>query len=89
MLLLGGAEGKEIDVAAGDCLILPAGTGHRNLGASADFSVVGGYPPGQHADILTSAPSEEQLLTIAELPIPGSDPLEGPDGYLVRAWRRD
>ncbi|EJC70851.1 uncharacterized protein containing double-stranded beta helix domain [Rhizobium leguminosarum bv. viciae WSM1455] len=88
-LLLGGPEGKEIDVAAGDCLILPAGTGHRNLGASADFSVVGGYPPGQHADILTSAPSEEQLLTIAELSIPSSDPIEGADGYLVRAWHSD
>ncbi len=32
-LLIGGPDGQKIRVAPGDCLILPAGTGHQNLGS--------------------------------------------------------
>lgn len=88
-LLIGGPSGREINVHAGDCVVLPAGTGHKNLGSSADFVVIGAYPPGQHADIQTSAPSAAQLATIANLPLPESDPLDGTGGYLMAAWKRD
>lgn len=87
-LLIGGPDGAELGVVAGDCLILPAGTGHMRIEASRDFLVVGAYPPGQHADILTGPPSETQLAAIAGLPIPASDPLEGDSGALTRSWRR-
>jgi uncharacterized protein YjlB len=86
-LLIGGPTGREIDVAAGDCLVLPAGTGHRRLDASADFLVIGAYPPGQHADIRTDAPGEEGLRAIAAVPLPESDPVEGKDGWLGKLWR--
>jgi uncharacterized protein YjlB len=85
-LLIGGPTGREMDVAAGDCLVLPAGTGHRRLAASSDFLVVGAYPPGQHADIRTDAPGEEGLHAIAAVALPESDPVEGSDGWLVRLW---
>lgn len=87
-LLIGGPDGAELSMVAGDCLVLPAGTGHRRLDASRDFLVVGGYPPGQHADIQTGPASAVQLETIAGLPLPISDPIEGADGALVRFWSR-
>lgn len=85
-LLIGGPDGAELSVIAGDCLVLPAGTGHKRLDASRDFLVVGAYPPGQHADIRTDAASEAQLATIRSLPAPASDPVEGFNGSLQRFW---
>jgi uncharacterized protein YjlB len=76
-LLIGGPDGQALEVSAGDCLILPAGTGHRNLGCSSDFEVVGAYPRGQHADIQTSAASSEMLTKISSLPVPDTDPIRG------------
>ncbi|WP_018238707.1 hypothetical protein [Ensifer sp. BR816] len=86
-LLIGGPDGAVLEVGAGDCLILPAGTGHRNLGSSDGFLVVGGYPPGQTADIQTKAASTTDLQTIANLPLPATDPLHGADGPLPRLWK--
>jgi uncharacterized protein YjlB len=71
---------------AGDCLVLPAGTGHMSLSCSADFEAVGAYQPGQHSDIQTSPPSKEQLSRISALPIPDMDPVSGSSGPLVTAW---
>ncbi|WP_165224683.1 cupin [Affinirhizobium pseudoryzae] len=86
-LLIGGSTGKIIEAKAGDCLVLPAGTGHMRLEATADFLVIGAYPPGQEADILTDAPTEAQKSSIATLPPPETDPLFGPDGPLGELWR--
>jgi uncharacterized protein YjlB len=86
-LLIGGPGGTSLDVSAGDCLVLPAGTGHRRISASADFLVIGGYPPGQHADIETAAATPGELKIIASLPIPKNDPLYGAAGPLVSLWR--
>ncbi|WP_455272896.1 cupin [Rhizobium herbae] len=86
-LLIGGQDGQAIEVVTGDCLILPAGTGHMNLGCSPNFEVVGAYPLGQRADIQTSAPSNEMLSRISSLPIPDTDPVQGSSGPLMTAWR--
>jgi uncharacterized protein YjlB len=85
-LMIGGPSGLEISVNAGDCLVLPAGTGHMRIDASRDFLVVGAYPPGQDADICTSAPSEKQRARIEALARPQTDPLEGAGGALLRFW---
>src|SRR5262245_26859502 len=85
-LILGGEEGRDVDVGAGDVVVLPAGTGHFRHTASRDFLVVGAYPPGQIADLLGGPATLQQLATIAEVPIPASDPVHGEDGPLIGLW---
>lgn len=85
-LLIGGPGGSVLHVSAGDCLVLPSGTGHMCNSASDDFLVVGAYPAGQHADIETAAATPGDLKIIATLPIPQSDPIYGPGGPLRALW---
>ncbi|MBV4551625.1 cupin domain-containing protein [Pseudomonas sp. SWRI102] len=85
-LMIGGPGGQVLDVKAGDVLLLPAGTGHCNLGSSDDFLVVGAYPPGQQADICREAPSEAQLANIDTLSFPQRDPVYGARGGVNRYW---
>ena len=86
----GGDRGTEIAVAAGDVAILPAGTGHQCLSASADFSVVGAYPPGAQMQVTRPTPENhaKALETIPKVKLPKTDPVTGADGALVRLWKR-
>ncbi|HEY7663439.1 MAG TPA: cupin domain-containing protein [Xanthobacteraceae bacterium] len=85
----GGAKGREIEVKAGDVVILPAGTGHRRLSASKDLLVVGAYPPsGQYEEFRASRDEHDRALAaIARVPPPKADPVYGRDGPLIRRWR--
>jgi uncharacterized protein YjlB len=87
----GGDKGQEIAIAAGDVAILPAGTGHQCLSASADFCVVGAYPPGPPMQITRPTPENhaKALKTIPEVKVPKSDPVMGAEGPLTRLWKRD
>lgn len=88
-LTLGGPSGETVRVAAGDVLILPAGTGHRQVEASGDFSVCGAYPPGQEdyetlrADDPRPAGVAERIARVAP---PRTDPVYGDAGPLLTAW---
>lgn len=86
----GGAEGIELDVAAGDVAVLPAGTGHQCLSASRDLLVVGAYPPEGEYDEYRGAAEERSRakFTIPATAIPEQDPVFGRDGPLVRLWKR-
>lgn len=88
-LTLGGPDGKRINVQAGDVVILPAGTGHKNEGSSADFQVVGAYPAGQeNMDLIRSdqAPDDSIRQRIRETALPERDPVFGADGPLSSHW---
>ncbi len=89
-LLLGGPEGRRVHVAAGDTLILPAGTGHCRVASSGDFAVCGCYPEGQE-DFTTHRATPEAREggseAVARVNLPRADPVYGADGPLMREWR--
>jgi uncharacterized protein YjlB len=87
-LVLGGPGGREVTVVAGDCVVLPAGTGHRRISASADFLVIGAYPPATNCDLVRDAATPAMIACIAALPAPVTDPVGGGEGALPRLWRR-
>jgi len=85
----GGATGEELEVAAGDVAVLPAGTGHQRLSASSDLLVIGAYPPAGTYDLCraTAAEHARAVATVPHVPLPATDPLYGADGPLVALWR--
>ena len=86
----GGDRGIEITFSAGDVVVIPAGVGHKRLSERrGGFTVVGAYPQRQSGAITRRgeiSPTEAQRR-IAALALPKSDPLRGPDGPLIEAWR--
>lgn len=86
-LHLGGPGGPMIPVAAGDALVLPAGTGHRCVQADTGFAVLGAYPDGQEWDLLLFGEGGDDVAArIVAVPLPSADPLDGIDGPLTQAW---
>jgi uncharacterized protein YjlB len=85
-LMLGGENGHEVVVSAGDVAVLPTGTGHCCLEASSDFLVVGAHPPDQSWDVCRSEPSPAAVARMKQLPFPASDPVSGHAGALNTMW---
>lgn len=87
-LQLGGPEGRAFDVVAGDVIVIPAGVAHKNLGSSADFLVVGAYPPGARADLLKGDSGERPAADerIARVALPKTDPVGGEGGSVLTKW---
>ena len=88
-LRLGGEHGENLEVQAGDVIVIPAGVAHQNLAASDDFGVVGAFPEGRDWDLLRGLPGERPKAdrNIAALPMPDSDPVYGAKGPSRHIWK--
>lgn len=86
----GGGKGRELDVEAGDVVVLPAGTGHRCVSASADLLVVGAYPDNAGFDQKRPGQIDHAaaVAAIAAVAAPREDPVHGSDGPLKKMWSR-
>lgn len=83
---LGGPNGSELMLYAGDVLVLPAGVVHASLKASDDFCMVGAYPPDQDPENERGDP--EQLAAAQARVASVALPKESPVGGLLKAlWR--
>lgn len=87
-LQIGGEQGEALKLAAGDVVLLPAGTGHKKLEASDDFEVVGAYPGGVAYNLKTGEPGERPyvLEDIQNTPLPKMDPVYGDRGPVIEKW---
>ncbi|PZP49359.1 MAG: cupin [Pseudopedobacter saltans] len=86
---MGGPNGKIMDIAAGDILVIPAGVGHKCISHTDDFTVVGAYPNGMEWDLIKEEKDKhaKSLLNIAKVPLPSSDPLLGAEGGTLTNWK--
>jgi uncharacterized protein YjlB len=87
-VMLGGPNGREVTLSAGDVVLLPAGTAHRNLEHSPDYLIVGAYPPGQHPDMKYGEPEEYEAAReeIRRVPLPETDPVSRATGTIREQW---
>ena len=85
----GGAGGEVLELAGGDVVVLPAGTGHQCLWAGPELCVIGAYPKSGEYDLCRGSKAEhaKAKASIPHVPLPDSDPVHGPDGPLPRLWR--
>jgi uncharacterized protein YjlB len=88
-VLFGGPKGRELQVSAGDVVIVPAGVGHCNKSQSPDLLIVGAYPdnaprPDQYRG--KASDHDSVVQKIAVVPPPAADPVTGGDGPLRRLW---
>ncbi len=88
LVRFGGGTGRDFRVARGDAVLLPAGTGHQRLRASADLLVVGAYPLGSGYDLMRSGEPDKMLIRerIRKVAKPVADPLAGADGPMTSLW---
>jgi uncharacterized protein YjlB len=85
----GGEGGLIANINTGDVIIIPAGVGHKNVGQSSDFKVVGAYPPQQNVDMNYGKAGERPRVdeNIARLALPTTDPVFGKTGPLLDHWQ--
>jgi uncharacterized protein YjlB len=87
-VLLGGDSGVTVEFKLGDVILLPAGTAHKCLGATADFKCIGAYPEDQLFDMNYGHQEERAKAreNIIKVPLPAFDPVYGADGPLAFHW---
>ena len=85
----GGEGGETVGVTAGDVIVVPAGVAHALIKGSGDLLVVGAYADGRTPDEMRDDPKSVAAgrQSIAQVPLPDSDPVDGPTGPLTKLWR--
>lgn len=85
---LGGEGGLEIELKAGDAVLVPAGVAHKNLESSGDFRTIGAYPIGQVWDVCYGNDGERPRVdrNILATGRPMMDPVFGEDGPIGILW---
>lgn len=89
-VLFGGPGGAELEVSAGDVVVVPAGVGHCRISKTDDLLIVGAYPDNSdHHDLRRGNPAEhdEAVRNVTDVAMPNADPVSGEQGPLVRLWR--
>lgn len=88
LLQLGGEKGRQVEVKAGDIIVIPAGVGHKNI-RSEGLTVLGAYPDGLEPDLNKGEPGERPGTdrNIAAVPFPATDPLLGANDGLRKIWK--
>jgi len=85
----GGKHGEDIEVASGDVVILPAGTGHQCLKQTPTLVVIGAYPASGTYNLCRGSKTDhvKALVSVPQVPQPAADPVFGPHGPLLALWR--
>ena len=85
----GGKHGEDIEVASGDVVILPAGTGHQCLKQTPTLVVIGAYPGSGKYNLCRGSKTDhaKALVSVPQVPRPATDPVFGPHGPLLALWR--
>lgn len=86
---LGGPDGVILPFRKGDVMLIPAGVAHKCISSTADFGVVGAYPPGQeNYDVLYGLAGERPAADgrIVAVALPETDPVYGENGPMVAYW---
>ncbi|CAO2653917.1 Nn.00g106500.m01.CDS01 [Neocucurbitaria sp. VM-36] len=82
--------GQEVEVQAGDVIVLPAGTAHCNLQSTKEFTYVGVYPEGapHYRNELGKNEIDHDALRneINSVAKPSQDPVNGVSGPLIELW---
>lgn len=83
-------NGIEVELTAGDVVIVPAGVAHKNLSSSKDFKCIGAYPKGQDFDMNYGKDGERPGTDnkIKKVPLPEADPVYGKEGPLLEFWKK-
>lgn len=64
VLQFGGPSGPEVEVAAGDACVIPAGVVHRRIDDAPGYSVVGAYPHHQVPDCCVLSEADARLAEV-------------------------
>jgi uncharacterized protein YjlB len=88
-IILGGPNGRRVELVKGDIIIIPAGVAHKCSNCSKDFLCVGAYPQGKDYDINIGKPAEykKAVAHTSKLGLPRRDPLYGKQGFLASFWK--
>ncbi|CAF1107674.1 unnamed protein product [Adineta steineri] len=85
---------KDIELNAGDCILIPTGVAHKNMGQDSEFGVVGAYDlDGKSYDMNYGKDAEERRKAeenMKKVQVPRMDPVVGKkNGGVIEFWQKN